>query len=138
MEAANFVRELQLNDSGKLLVMFESARAAGVSIDDTEVDAMAFLLTTKQALPFGSSFLLNPLPVSTQLRQDLYNLVQVGYLARGSPISISRKGSDWVLALLRQFGGGSDFLDTVARMLAELIAEYRRHAFQLVYTMISG
>lgn len=138
MEVMSLVQKLELTDSGKLLVMFECVKEARISIDDTEVDPMAFLLTAKRALPFGYPFLLNPLPVSTQLRQDLYHLVQAEYLARGSPIYITRKGSDWVSALLHQLEEHSDFLNTLAQMLVQLIAEYRRHAFELVYTAISG
>jgi hypothetical protein len=138
MESAQLIRELGLTDTGKLLVMFEGANRAQISIDEAEVEPLAFLLTARQAVPFGYPFLLNPLPVSTQLRQDLYHLVQSGYLAKGSPIHITRKGSDWVSVLLRQLEAGQDSLHAVAQMLIELIAEYRRHAFDLVYTAISG
>lgn len=138
MEAANLVKELQLNDSGKLLVMFECAKEARVNMDETEVDAMAFLLNAKQALPFGYPFLLNPLPVSSELRQDVYNLIQTGYLSKGSPVYITRKGSDWVSVLLQRLDDPSGLLSALKEMMADLITEYRRAAFGLIYTAISG
>lgn len=138
METAQLIRKLQLTDIGKLLVMFEGVKEASISIDESEVEPLAFLLMARQALPFGYPFLLNPLPVSTQLRQDLYHLVQSGYLAKESPIYITRKGSDWISMLLRQLEAGQDSLHELTQMLTELIAEYRRHAFDLVYTAISG
>jgi hypothetical protein len=138
MQTADLVHKLELTDSGKLLVMFECVKQADITVDEAEVDAMAFLLTAKQALPFGYPFLLNPLPVSTELHQDLHHLVQAGYLARGSPVYITRKGSDWVSELLRPLEGSIDSLGALAQMMTQLIAEYRRHAFDLVYTAISS
>ena len=138
METAELIRKLELTDIGKLLLMFEGAKKAKVGIDEVEAESIAFLLTERREVPFSYDFLLNPMPVSTQLRQDLDYLLESQYLKRGSPVHISHKGSDWVSATLGKLHASEDSLNSLAQMLTELIVEYRRHAFDLIYTAISG
>lgn len=138
METAELIRELELTDIGKLLVMFEGARKAKVGIEEAEVESIAFLLTERKEVPFSYRFLLNPMPLSTDLRQDLDYLLQSKYLEKGSPVHITHKGSGWVSATLKKLNTSEDSLSSLAQMLTELIVEYRRQAFDLIYTAISG
>lgn len=138
METANLIRQLELTDTGKLLVMFEGAKKANVGMDEGEVEPIAFLLSRRGEVPFGYAFLLNPMPLSTELRQDLDYLLESDYLKKGTPVHITRKGSDWVSATLKKIQASEDPLGSLAQRLTELIVEYRRHAFDLIYTAISG
>lgn len=138
METAELIRKLELTDTGKLLVMFEGAKKANVGIDEVEVESVAFLLTERKEVPFSYAFLLNPMPLSTELRQDLDYLLQSQYLKKGSPLHITHKGSDWVSGTLEKIQASEDSLSALAQILTELIVEYRRHAFDLIYTVISG
>lgn len=138
MKTAELIRELELTDTGKLLVMFEGARKAKVGLDEAEVESIAFLLTQREEVPFGYAFLLNPMPLSTELRQDLDYLLESQYLKKGSPVHIAHKGSNWVSATLKKIQASEDSLNSLAQAVNELIVEYRRHAFDLIYTAISG
>lgn len=137
MEVKEIAQSLQLTDAGRLLVMFESANRGNVDMSEKEVDAIAYLLTEKHILPFGYPFLLNPLPYSTRLHEDLYSLIQTGYLNKKNPIYITQKGSDWVSKILSQYGYNWDTLAALIQAIKDLLIAYRRQAFDLIYTAMT-
>ena len=132
------IAPLQLTDAGRLLFLFESAKEVGITINPGEADAMAFLLSSKRVLPFSYAFNLNPLPVSTNLRDDISHLVETLYLVAASPVQITPKGSMWVSELLARVENGSEAVQEIAKLLLELISAYRKHAFAVVYSAISS
>jgi hypothetical protein len=138
MEAGEIARNLQLTDAGRLLVIFESAHRGNEDMSEKEVDGIAYLLTEKNILPFGYPFLLNPLPYSTRLHEDLYRLIQTEYLYKKNPIYISPKGSAWVSETLSQHGYNWDTLATLIQTIKDLLTAYRRQAFDLIYTAMTS
>ena len=138
MLTSEVITSLQLTDAGRLLFLFESANDVGSTLNPGEADAMAFLLSSKRILPFSYAFNLNPLPVSTNLRDDISHLVETQYLAAASPIRITPKGSMWVSELLSTVDHGPEALREIAKLLLGLLADYREHAFEVVYSAISS
>jgi len=137
MTAQELARQLELTDVGKLVFMFEGAHLGSEDMAENEVDGIAYLLTDRQILPFGYPFLLSPLPFSTRLHDDLYTLIQTEYLNKRNPIYITEKGSQWVSTILQQHGYNLDTLNSLAQNIKELLTEYRRHAFELIYTAMT-
>lgn len=137
MEGIELVDKLELTDIGRLLLMFECAKRASEDMNEREADGIAYLFTARNVLPFGYPFMLNPLPFSTRLHDDIYGLVRTGYLGRKNPIYITGKGSHWVSTTLSERGFAPDSLVAVVDAIRDLLPQYRRHAFDLIYTAMT-
>ena len=129
--------KMQVADVGKVLFLFESANLAHVSIDEPNLDSVVFLLQVESLIPFDDAFRLNPLPRSTRLHEDVYDLIQTRYLAKSSPIYITETGSLWVNELLQRHEYTSDLLQPIAEQLKGLVGGGRDALFRLVYTAIT-
>lgn len=131
------ITKMQVTDAGKVLLMFHSANLAHVSIEEQDIDSIVFLLQFKRLIPFDYAFRLNPLPRSSRLHEDVYNLIQTRYLAKTSPIYITGSGSEWVAKLLEYHEYTAELLQPVAEQLKGLAGGGRDFLFRLAYAAIT-
>jgi len=128
---------MEVADAGKILLLFESANLAHITINEPDLDSVVFLLQVESSIPFDYAFRSNPLPHSARLHEDVYDLIQTHYLAKSSPIYITEKGSEWVNGLLQHHKYTLDLLQPIAEQLKGLVGGGRDALFRLVYTAIS-
>lgn len=126
-----------LSDSGNLLVMFASAAKTNVDIEERDVDSYAFLISAHGIIRFHYPFRFEPFPYSSDLRDDLYALIDSGYLHAKSPIRISRGGKVWV----EQISSASEELktniDKATSLLRSMSGWSRKQLFDAIYHEIT-
>lgn len=131
------ISKMEVADVGKVLLMFESANLAHVSINEPDLDSVVFLLQVESLIPFDYAFKSNPLPRSARLHEDVYDLIQTRYLAKSSPIYITEQGTRWVNELLQHHQYTLDLLEPIAEQLKGLVGGGGDALFRLVYTAIT-
>jgi len=127
----------RLSDSGNLLVMFDSADKINCNIDERDVDSYAFLISARRIIRFHYPFRFEPFPYSGDLRDDLYALIDSGYLHAKSPIRISRGGKVWVERISSASEELKTTIDKAASLLRSMSGWNRKQLFDAIYQEIT-
>ncbi len=110
---------MRLNDSGKLLLVLDTAAQRPVlEVRKNRLDSYLYLLNRETILPVGYAFTFEPLPFSSQLWSDITVFRQLEFVASASPsLVITSTGRDW---LHERLSAAEDREEVVARIRGRL------------------
>jgi len=124
-----------VRDSIKLLLALRSANEKSLKINEKSFPSYAYLLNNLYAVPFHYAFTFEPLPYSNDMAHDVDSFVNIGFINRSSPISLSQQGEEWLDV---RFSNFSKVYDKIKKAPMETWVKLDNRAlFNLIYTSIA-
>jgi uncharacterized protein YwgA len=127
------LEEKEFGDPGKVMLVLNSAADSDLAIDEDRIDSYIYLLHEDDILKFAYPFRFDPLPYSSMLHEDLYNLSQIHFVGHGSSIFITDQGKGWIKERLLDPHNRKKIFSDIERHLKEYVSYSSSQLFDSVY-----